>query len=143
MAAVIPTPIEIDDATLAFPASALKFMPGMEDIPEDFRNETAASEPWYRLQSIWFSRGMHEKFSFQPATINGELIDAKAAFRQLSAIQRSFAPKHEHKMAAVAWLASLWMESVIYGPPDAELEDLYVAGEAGLDDWLEHFKENA
>lgn len=136
----LPMPVDISDVTLAFPANALELMPAMEDIPEDFRSETTTSAPWYRFQSVWFSLGMHEKFSFQPAEIDEQKVDARMAYRHLAAIQGSYAPKHEHKMAAVAWLASLWMESVIYGPPDAELEELSVIGEATLDEWLDYFK---
>jgi hypothetical protein len=44
-----------------------------------------------------------------------EGVDGNLAFRHLSAIQRSFTPKHEHKEAAVAYLASLWFEDVDYG----------------------------
>lgn len=34
------------------------------------------------------------------------------AYRVLGATLRSFAPKHEHKMAAVAYMMSCWFTSV-------------------------------
>lgn len=39
-------------------------------------------------------------------------IDGDTAVRHLRAIQGSFAPKHEHKMEAVAYLASRWFTKV-------------------------------
>lgn len=83
-------------------------MPSMEDIPEDFKRE---SDPWVKLQQTWFFRGL-EGYSFEPR----EGVDPKAAGAHLVAIQKSFMPKHEHKEAAVAYLMSLWFESIT--PPN-------------------------
>ena len=136
----IPTPVQITDADLAFPARALEFMPKWEDIPEEFRN---GSSPWCDLQRTWFAYGLSERFSFQPATIDGALIDALAAYRQLAAIQGTYACKHEHKIAAVAYLASLWMESVIYSKPGTPDDQLTVLGEAPLNEWLAYFQQTS
>ena len=51
----------------------------------------------------WFFRGL-PKF---PEARAG--IDENEAIRHLSAILKSFQPSHEHKEAAVAWLASRWL----------------------------------
>jgi hypothetical protein len=131
----IPMPVEIDDVTLAFPANALEFMPKWEDIPEEFQ---LGRSPWCDLQRTWFALGLTEHFSFQPAEIDGTRLDGNTIFRQLRAIQGTFACKHEHKIAAVGYLASLWMEAVIYGPPDTKPEDLSVLGTASLEEWLEY-----
>lgn len=137
----IPTPVEISDATLAFPASALKFMPKWEDIPEEFRKHEASARPWLEFQRTWFGLGLDENiFRFIPAAIDGQRLDGNMIVRQLSAIQGSFAPKHEHKEAAVAYLASLWMESLIFAKPGASLEEATVAGVHTLEEWIQHFQ---
>ncbi len=45
-------------------------------------------------------------------------IDETDAKRHLKAVLGSFAPKHEHKEAACAYLMSLWFEDVII--PDTQ-----------------------
>jgi hypothetical protein len=104
-------PIEVDDVTLAFPArvvgtlrppydectAALKAMPG------DVRRK------WERFQADWFFSGLKD-VNATPA----DGVDPKAALRHLSAIQGSYEPKHEHKEAAVAYLASRWFTNVEY-----------------------------
>ena len=136
MTTILPTPIT--DATYAFPANAPEFMPAWEDIPQEFKDRRTE---WNELVNTWFHRGLSEHFSFQPATVDGELVDALMAYRQISAILRSFAPKHEHKMAAAAYLCSLWMESAIYAIADTPLEKHTVVGDATLDEWLEVLRE--
>jgi hypothetical protein len=85
----------------------LGMMPAMADIPAEFRSERT---PFNAIQSEWFFRGIAGPFPL--AAKPG--IDRRAALAHLSAIQRSFAPSHEHKSAAVAYLMSLWFE-----PPGA------------------------
>lgn len=132
----IPKPVAISDASLAFPAKALDWMPAWEDIPEEF--QTRAS-PWCDLPNTWFTFGLSSRFAFQPAMVDGELIDAPMAYRQLQATMGSFAPKHEHKIATVAYLASLWMESVVFGAPDTPDENLTTLGGADLSEWREYW----
>lgn len=103
------TPAEVSDLELAFPANALDLMPLHEDceaalaaLPRDEQRK------WREFQQRWFFEGL-------PATTEFDCksgIDAAAALRHLAAIQGSFAPKHEHKEAAVAYLASRWFEDV-------------------------------
>jgi hypothetical protein len=99
-----PTPM--DDITLAFPASVSHLMPAYHTIPEDFREDRGEARPWLRFQSDWFVKGRPDLGPLSPRSG----IDLTMALRHLTAIQRSFEPKHEHKMAAVAWLASRWFE---------------------------------
>lgn len=129
-------PQQIDDLEIAFPAHAMALMPAMEDIPAEFKN---SSSPWVTFQGVWFAAGLSEHFSFVPAEVNGERLKGPMIVRHLTAIQKSFAPKHEHKMAAVAYLSSLWMEAAIYGPKGAALEDMRTLGDIPLQDWLDHF----
>jgi len=99
-------PQPIDDLRLAFPARVAYLMPDYDDIPEDFRDDRGAARPWLKFQRDWFFRGLPADAKFSPK--NG--IDLAVALRHLKAIQGSFEPKHEHKEAAVAYLASLWFE---------------------------------
>lgn len=100
------TPTEIDAATAAFPAGVSNLMPAMNCIPDEFQRD---SNPWVRWQQEWFYCGLKR----YPVPRDG--INRAAAMRHLGAIQGSWAPKHEHKQAAVAYLASLWFSS-----PDGE-----------------------
>lgn len=79
-----------------------------EEIPEDFRRGRGEARPWVELQQEWFFRGLPKGTDFIPR----EGIDAKIALRHIRAIQGSFAPKHEHKEACVAYLMSLWFSEV-------------------------------
>jgi len=96
-------PVEIDSATAAFPASVAHLMPKREDIPAEFKRHNGTK--WNRFAADWFFSGIKAT-----GLIPKEGIDKNAALRHLSAIQRSFEPKHEHKESAVAYLASLWFD---------------------------------
>lgn len=117
-------PREIDDVTLAFPANALELMPsrdecevGLRALPPEQRKK------WMDFQKRWFFRGLPSTAQFALSTNGGKTIDGDAALRHLGAIQGSFAPAHQHKEAAVAYLASLWFEDVAYDGFDTEPED--------------------
>ncbi|MBU8820874.1 hypothetical protein KL864_33965 [Mycolicibacterium goodii] len=98
----------IDDVLLAFPAVLGDLLPPLEDIPAQYPDR----EHWLEFQHKWFAGSLPAEIEAEPA----DGIDVQAAARHLAAIQRSFEPKHEHKMAAVAWLASRWFKRV--GTPD-------------------------
>lgn len=94
-------PTKISDIDVAFPGSVRNLMPEYALIPEEFKGR---SGKWVEWQSDWFYSGL----SAMPQAKEG--IDLKDAMRHLKAIQGSWEPKHEHKQAAVAYLASLWLE---------------------------------
>lgn len=96
------SPQAVSDLRHAFPAGIKHLMPTMEEIPEEFRS--GAGTPWNRWQAEWFFSGLKSRPTPKPG------IDLDAAMRHLGTIQGSFDPKHEHKEAAVAYLASLWFE---------------------------------
>ena len=98
-----PGPIVIDDATMAFPVSISYLMPAWEDIPAEFRNFNDRQNKWLRFQRDWFFTGITK----QKVVMRDGFSEADA-FRHLAAIQRSYEPKHQHKEAAIAYLASLW-----------------------------------
>jgi hypothetical protein len=95
----------ISDKDIAFGANALDFMPTMQEIPDEFKRFNGTS--WNKFQVEWFFNGL-KSVSFN----SKEGVDGAAAFRQLRAIQGSFAPKHEHKEAAIAYLCSLWFDKI-------------------------------
>jgi len=98
-------PINVTDLDTVFPGDVRLLMPTYDEIPEEFRDWNKHG-PWQRWQSTWFFKGLPTEAT--PTPKPG--IDLSAALRHLAAIQRSFQPRHEHKEAAVAWLASLWFE---------------------------------
>lgn len=83
-------------------------MPVYNEIPDEFKSLNKQNK-WLQFQSDWFYRGLE---NLKITTKDG--IDKTVALRHLAEIQRSWAPKHEHKMAAVAYLASLWFDDVNY-----------------------------
>lgn len=99
-------PIEVTDADLAFGGKAMEILPKWGDIPEEFKRDR---NPWVQWQRQWFFRGLEKR----PTPKEG--IDGALAMKNLACVQGSFAPKHEHKEAGVAYLASLWFAS-----PDGE-----------------------
>lgn len=93
-------PTVIDDVTLAFSANVQHLMPAYADIPAQFKN---GSTMWNRFQSDWFYSGIQVS-----QMIPKPGIDKNLALRHLKVINGSYEPKHEHKEAAIAYLASLW-----------------------------------
>lgn len=108
-----PTPVS--DADVAFPARALEIMPtreqcqaGLDALDPDERQK------WINFQRKWFYEGLPDTMQLALRTNDGVKVDGETAFRHLKVIQGSYAPKHEHKEVAVAFLASQWFEDVAY-----------------------------
>lgn len=108
-------PTEVSDVDVAFPARALEVMPtreeaeaGLAALPPDERQK------WIQFQKDWFFKGLPATLQVALRTNNGVKVDGEKAFRHLRVIQGSFAPQHEHKRDAVAYLASLWFADVAY-----------------------------
>ena len=106
-----PSPQDVDDVVLAFPANVSHLMPPWDEIPDEFRRDWQDGK-WQNFVGDWFYRGLQNP-QFYPT----RGIDAEKAYRHVSAILRSFEPKHEHKIAACAYLCSLWFEKVEERPP--------------------------
>lgn len=96
-------PQDIDGVSLVFPTGVKDKMPEYKDIPKDFKNNQ--NNPYVRMQQTWFYKGL-KGVELKPKPG----IDLNKALRHLSYIQGSWEPKHEHKEAGVAYLASLWLE---------------------------------
>lgn len=93
---------ELTKADEVFPARALNLMPKLSEIPKyEGRRELE------HLASTWFSKGLKD-VAFHAK----EGVPGAAALRQLKCIMGSFEPKHEHKIAAVAFLINEWFDVV-------------------------------
>lgn len=96
-------PVKITDATIAFPARIDNLLVDYNKIPGEFKKH---GNPYVKFQIKWFFHGLED----------GDVIGVKDgingidASRHLHAIQQAFSIKHEHKMACVAYLASLWID---------------------------------
>lgn len=101
-------PREVTDVEVAFGANALDYMPPREECEAALKALPNRGREWREFQSRWFFEGLPTDTKFKPK----DGIDQAAALRHLSLIQGSYAPKHEHKEAAVAYLASLWFKDV-------------------------------
>jgi hypothetical protein len=98
-----PTPVDVSDLDIAFPASVGHLLPAWADIPEEFRHWPGNG--WVRFVDNWFFKGTSTRqLKAKPG------IDKNAALRHVRACMGSFEPKHEHKTAGVAYLLSLWFE---------------------------------
>lgn len=83
------------------------FLPAWEEIPEDFRNERGEAKKWTELVSHMLCKGLENiTTKVKPG------IDSRIAIRHCSMILHSWEPKHEHKIAGVAYLLSLWFDDV-------------------------------
>ena len=99
-------PKEVTQAETVFCSRVNELLPDMVGIPEEFQKKY---NKWNTIVSTWFFRGLSKETQFIPK----EGIDPQAALDHVTAIMRSFEPKHEHKMAGCAYLLSLWFEDII------------------------------
>lgn len=113
-------PFPLSKPEVVFPANALDFMPKEKDIPNEFwpgrGNETETSKKWLRFQNDCFYHGIKPSVQFYLK----DGVDGPTAFDHLNAIQGSYAPRHQHKMAAFAYLCSLWFDDVVWEPHTSE-----------------------
>jgi hypothetical protein len=92
----------ITQADIAFgPKNLADFLPPMSSIPKEF---FGSGNPWNKWVSKWFFGGLKEY------AVAVEGINFKQAHAHLKVILGSFEPKHEHKIAGCAYLASKWFD---------------------------------
>lgn len=105
---MIPMPREVTDVNMAFgPALFSDLAPAMEDIPEEFKYDR--NNKWNEFLRSWFLSG----FPTDPVLLKKEGVDANLAYRHIHTMLKSYQPKHQHKMAACAYLLSLWFEDIV------------------------------
>ena len=93
-------PQDVNQVVMVLGGEMGRLLPPYAEIPDEFKR---GNGKWNKFQRDWFFGGLASE-----NLIPGEGIDKRAALRHLGAIQGSFEPKHEHKEAAVAYLASKW-----------------------------------
>jgi hypothetical protein len=98
----IPEITKIDEA---FPADALEWMPPMDSIPDEFKNN---HHEFCKIVSRWFYKGLSPRVKFYPK----KDVNAEKAYRVIRACLGSYAPKQEHKMAATAYMLSQWFHEI-------------------------------
>ena len=96
---------EVTDAEIAFGGNMKELLPEMADIPKEYPNRSK----WEKFISEWFYNG-GKSISLKAK----EEIDTQKAVRHISAVLGSFEPKHEHKMAGCAYLASCFFKDVTF-----------------------------
>lgn len=99
-------PFDVSNSAVRVDASLL--VPMYIYIPSEFTNFFNRDNAYIRFQNKWFFAGLTQ--DEVDALVAKEGIDKMKAMAHLNAVQRSFVLKHEHKVAAVAYLASLWFE---------------------------------
>ena len=104
-------PIKVDSLDMAFGGKAMEILPKYSEIPQEFKT---GSSPWSQWQSKWFYDGLKN----YPVPKEG--IDLDLAMQNLKCCQASWEPKHEHKVAGVAYLASQWFSSPNGAPVKAK-----------------------
>ena len=95
------SPILVTDIDIAFPGNIIgRLLPPMAGIPEEF---SSSENKWRNKASRLFFNG--GGIDIKPD------INKSHAIRHLRACLGSFEPKHEHKVAGVGYLLSLWCNS--------------------------------
>lgn len=96
-------PVELNKVQVAFPADALDYMPEYETCAT-----WNGAESWEnQLQRDWMVMGIAD-IQLIPKRRHWGQDEINRAFKHLGAIQGSYAPKHEHKEAAVSFLLNQW-----------------------------------
>jgi hypothetical protein len=102
-------PHEVSGLDVAFGGKAMDLMPSEAECVAELDKMPDRGREWRKFQSTWFFSGLKgAEFTMRDG------IDQKSALAHLAAIQGSWEPKHQHKEAGVAYLASRWIKSVKY-----------------------------
>lgn len=98
---------QVTDQEVAFGG---RLLPKYEDIPDEFKILAGCKRnKWVQLTEEWFYNGLKScRWHPKPG------IDTEKALRHIKVIMVSFGPKHEHKIAGVAYLLSQFFEDVEY-----------------------------
>jgi hypothetical protein len=83
-------------------------MPKYSEVPEEFRDFRGKNR-WVKVVNEWFFNGLKN-----PRWKPKKGIDKDMALDHVSYILSSWEPKHEHKVAACAYLLSEFFDDVEY-----------------------------
>ena len=118
-------PVVIDQATLAFPANVyeLGLVPHHEDLPPEWMRFYSRT-PWGDIANRWFASLIAGGIPQGVEMHLKEGIDGETLVRHLTAIGGSYAiPKHQYKIAAIAWLLKLWCHKIRW-PAEGNLPEI-------------------
>ena len=101
---MIPVP---DTKTVDVAFGNISWLPKWNDIPEEFKDRNCRT-PENDLVSTWFFKGLTENDVERLRPRDG--VDKEKALAACSACLCSWAPKHEHKEAGVAYLIREWFD---------------------------------
>lgn len=120
-------PKEVDRVMMAFPANVIgDYLPKMEDIPEEYTKGWTSNSACQFASKLMMGGLPEGKLGFAP--VDG--IDPNMAWRHINACLGSYQPKHEHKIAGVGYLISLWVKIFLINDDVIwENEDLAAAEE--------------
>ncbi|WP_312630989.1 hypothetical protein [Pantoea piersonii] len=96
-------PIEITRLDIAFGGKAMKILPSYNSTPDEFKQ---MGNRWNKFVSQWFFNGLDK--SEYPTAKDG--VNLNLALLNIKACLVDFEPKHEHKIAGAAYLASQWFK---------------------------------
>lgn len=96
----------VSDVEVAF--GTTRFLPEWDSLPEEFRAGRAA--PWTAMARALFFQGHAAGVEGTQGLVLKEGIEPEAVRRATAALLTSREPKHEHKMAGLAFLLSEWFE---------------------------------
>jgi hypothetical protein len=118
-------PQEIDRISQAFPASVIgKLLPLEKDIPAPYWEN---NHPMAEVVSHWFYFGLNPKAELElKAGVDGHVM-----MQHLTTCLRSFEPKHQHKIAGVAFLLDQWISSITNWKNEKAVDEMrqkYVLG---------------
>ena len=99
---MIPVPV-VTDVDMAF--GCIDHMPAYEAVPEAFQRSCTTE---CKLVEQWFFSGLNETDLARLSPRDG--VDGRSALRAIGSIMASWAPKHEHKIAACGYLLHEWFE---------------------------------
>ncbi len=102
-----PIAVQDSEVVIGSPYVEGRLLPDRKDIPDEFERDYNV---WHKFISEWFFLGLEEGYKIVPK----EGIDLNLAMRHIVAVMKSFQPKHEHKEGGLAYLCSMWFESVDY-----------------------------
>jgi hypothetical protein len=99
------SPKPVIDGDLAFPAHVIgNYLPLEEDIPKDFWK---SSNRFNKMsEAIFFGDATNWEFRIEKG------IKLKLLYPHITACLMSSEPKHEHKIAGIAYLLSLWCSEI-------------------------------
>ncbi|RRJ54846.1 hypothetical protein EHV15_35320 [Paenibacillus oralis] len=100
------TPQIVTDTDIAFGGNIDNLLPPLSEIPKEFINDWTK---WHQLaDDLFYDRPLNITISDRAG------IDVHAALRHIRAILNSFKPDHDHKIAGVAFLLSMFYEDISF-----------------------------